>query len=361
MQNAATIAMGRWPSRKAMQVSMELHYRRVEENLFRKYLNRTIPPDWKLFLDALATTFSDAIKPRKSKDYYIRAIEEDSPANPASEKQSARPLVKSAPRMRRDVKDKLKRTTPTEVLLRAARPNEGKLLYNTLCESAGMQLEGDEDISSEKTFERWLSIGRIHFCIAEAADGSPRHRRVKGFYSIFPLKVDAFVALTKGALHHDEIDKDHLVEGVFSPRSTGREEKNTVAGADTVLFVLDLEVIRGGIDRRSAVYLTIDMIEQLRRASLHANVVAFAALGATPEGKNWCDVLGMGGDRSKQYKYWRVKHKDWTLFEADGASAKQAFERLVSLGWPKMSENQYPYAINEQFQAALKALNQFAN
>jgi transcriptional regulator with XRE-family HTH domain len=234
--------------------------------------------------------------------------------------------------------------------LRPARQDDACTLFTTLREAVGGELNGDNDISTQETFERWLSTRKVHFCIAEAWRDSLQPPKAKGFYSIFPLTVRAYEDLKGGALHHDDIGTEHLVDGVFGTTTHRSSDK-------TVLFVLDVEIIRWGIERKAAVYLTIDLIEKIYRASLRSSVVAVSALIATKSGMSWWKNIGFGRG-SKRYAYCRLDHSDWFLYEIGANNLSKTYNDLGKLGWPDMSKLSYPYMIDSQLQKARRALNQ---
>lgn len=193
----------------------------------------------------------------------------------------------------------------------------------------------------------------MHFCIAETLDVRSRHNKINGFSSIFPLTVSAYERLKTASLHHDDIDRDDLVDGVFDNGLGLRAEP-------TVLFVLDLEWIRAGIARRGTLYLTVDLIETIRQACLRVQVVAIAALGATDAGKKWIESLGFSGAGMAQHAYFPLEHSNWTLYEASAAKMNKITDELGRLGWPDMSQRKYPYLVGQQLEAGRKALNHFA-
>jgi hypothetical protein len=237
--------------------------------------------------------------------------------------------------------------------LRAAGLGEALLLFETLRAATAGYLNEETDISNPVIFNRWLATGKVLFCILETVDRRGQVEDVKGFYSIFPMTPDAFDELKAAALHHDDICTDHLVSGVFGARTTVPSSTSEV-----VLFVVDLEVILSGLGRKAAVYLTIDLLEQLRRASSRAKVVKVAALGATKAGKEWCETLGLQGADVTEFAYFPLMHNNWVLYEVEARKLSKYFEKMTELGWPKMmSQKVYPYLVDQQIEDAIGVLN----
>jgi hypothetical protein len=154
------------------------------------------------------------------------------------------------------------------------------------------------------------------------------------------LAVSAYVRLKEALLHHDDIDGDDLIEGVFVEH-TARQ-----TAEPTVLFILDLEWIGKGSKKQGELYLTVDLIETIRQASLRVPVVAVAALGATESGTKWIERLGFQGAGTTRHEYFGLKH-DWTLYEMTEARIRKIAAELTKLGWPDMSQRAYPFVVGK--------------
>jgi hypothetical protein len=232
--------------------------------------------------------------------------------------------------------------------IRAGEPDDAERLYETLCDSFHSDSGDREGLTPTAVFATWLANAKVQYRLIETVDRRDRVHMLKGFYSIHPLTEGAYEALKHTRLHHDSISDEHLVAmNVNGSRTDSRE--------GIVLFILDLETTRQGMDRKAAAYLLVDLLEQIRRAISCNTVLTIAALGASKEGKDWCEKLGL----KLASRYFVSDYGDWGIYATPRMSIARYIEMLLGNGWPQgIREASYPYEVDARIEQAVCILNE---
>jgi len=231
--------------------------------------------------------------------------------------------------------------------IRVGNTQDAERLYETLCDS--FQAENDRDeLTPQAVFDAWLQTDKVQYRLIETVDHKNRVHLLKGFYSIHPLTLNAYGDLKRARLHHDHIAEEHLTS--INIDGSGRSSDEHI-----VLFILDLETTQQGMDRKAAAYLLVDLLEQIRRAISLNTVHAVAALGASKEGKDWCEKLGL----TLVSRYFVSDYRDWGIYETSQVSITRYIKMLLDNGWPQsIREASYPYEVDKQMEQAVCILNE---
>jgi hypothetical protein len=231
--------------------------------------------------------------------------------------------------------------------IRAGGPQDAERLYETLCDSFHTESDRDE-LTPPEVFAAWLDNEKVHYRLIETVDRKDHVHVLKGFYSIHPLTRKAYDELKHARLHHDRIADEHLT--IMNIDASGPN-----SGEGIVLFILDLETTQQGMDRKAAAYLLVDLLEQIRRAISSNTVYAIAALGASREGKAWCEKLGL----TLASRYFVSNYADWGIYETPRISIARYIETLLGNGWPRgIREASYPYEVDQRIEQAVCVLNE---
>lgn len=231
--------------------------------------------------------------------------------------------------------------------IRVGRTQDAERIYQTLCDSFPAENDRDE-LTPREVFAAWLDTKKVQYRLIETVDHKNRVHQLKGFYSIHPLTEKAYEDLKCSRLLHDDVADEHLA-------SMNVDASGTSSVEDIVLFILDLETTRQGMDRKAAAYLLVDLLEQIRRAISSNRIRFVAALGASKEGKYWCEKLGL----KRVSDYFVADYDEWGIYETPRASIGSYIKTLLDDGWPLSIRNaRYPYEVDKQIDQARCILNE---